>query len=79
MLPLKSSSVTRMNVFGEVWTAHRSLGSSNMGSRGQTPRFHTPRFVQGIEAKLDEHIRGSYVLINNKIQCIDDKYFPYIF
>jgi hypothetical protein len=28
-------------------------------SRGQTPRFHTPRFVQGIEIELDEHIRTS--------------------
>jgi hypothetical protein len=57
MLPLRPSSAIGMNVFGEVWITHRSLGSSSTGSRGQTPRFHTPRFVQRIEAKLDEHRR----------------------
>ncbi len=43
-----------MNVFKEVWTAHKSLGSS-ISSKGQTPRFHTLGFMQGMEAKLDEH------------------------
>ncbi len=46
-----------MNVFGEVWTTHRSLDSSNTSSRGQTPRFNIPRFVQGVEEELDEHRR----------------------
>jgi hypothetical protein len=55
MLHSRPSSTTCMNVFGEVWTAHRSLGSSNTSSKGQTPRFHTPGFVQGIEVELDEH------------------------
>jgi hypothetical protein len=44
-----------MNVFGEMWTTHRSLGSLGTSSKGQTPRFHTQRFVQGIETKVDEH------------------------
>jgi hypothetical protein len=55
MLPSRASSVTCMNVFGEIWIAHKSLGSSSTSSRGQTPRFHTPRSVQGIEVELDEH------------------------
>jgi hypothetical protein len=55
MLPLRPTSATSMNVFGEVWTAHNSLGSSCTSSRGQTPRFQTPRSVQGIELELDEH------------------------
>jgi hypothetical protein len=46
-----------MNVLGEVWIAHRSLNSSGTSSGGQTPRFNTPRYVQGVEAKLDEHRR----------------------
>jgi hypothetical protein len=44
-----------MNVFGEVWTSRKSLGSLGTSSKGQTLRFNTPRFVQGLEAKLDEH------------------------
>jgi hypothetical protein len=32
-----------------------SLGSSGVSSKGQIPRFHTPRSMQGIEAELDEH------------------------
>jgi hypothetical protein len=44
-----------MNVFGEVWTAHKSLGSLSTSSKGQTPKFHTPRFMQGMEVELDEH------------------------
>jgi hypothetical protein len=46
-----------MNVFGKVWTTHKSLGSSSTSSRGQTPRFHTLGSVQGIKVKLDEHKR----------------------
>jgi hypothetical protein len=30
-----------MNVFGKVWIARKSLGSSSSSSRGQTLRFHT--------------------------------------
>ncbi len=56
MLPLKPSYAKNMNVFKEAQTTHESLHSLSIKSRGQTPRFHTPRFVQGIEAKLDEHI-----------------------
>jgi len=48
-----------MNVFGKIWTAHRSLSSSCTSSKGQTPRFHTLGNVQGIEAKLDEHKRAT--------------------
>jgi hypothetical protein len=57
MLPSKPSFTTSTNVFGEIWIAHKNLGSSCTSSKGQTPRFHTPGFVQGIEAKLDEHKR----------------------
>jgi len=57
MLPLKPSFVIGMNVFGEIWIAHKSLSSSGTKSRGQTLRFNTPGFVQGLEAKLDEHKR----------------------
>ncbi len=42
-------------MFGEIWTAHRSLGFSSISSKGQTPRFHTLGSVQGLEAYLDEH------------------------
>ncbi len=45
MMPSKPSFATNMNVFGEVWITHRSLGSSNTNSKAQTPRFHTPRFA----------------------------------
>jgi hypothetical protein len=55
MLPSRPSFATRMNVFGEVWTTHRSLNSLSTSSRGQILRFNTPRLVQGLEAKLDEH------------------------
>jgi hypothetical protein len=44
-----------MNVFGEIWITHRSLGSLNTSSKGQTPRFHTLGSVQWIEVELDEH------------------------
>ncbi len=55
MLPSRPSLATNINVFREVQTTHRSLGSSGTNSNGQTPRFHTPRFVQGMEVKLDDH------------------------
>ncbi len=48
MLPLRPSSATCMNIFGKLWTPNRSLGSSSISSIGQTPRIHTPGFVQGI-------------------------------
>ncbi len=55
MLPLRPTSATCMNVFGEISTAHRSLGSLGTSSKGQTPRFHTLGSVQRIEVRLDEH------------------------
>jgi hypothetical protein len=61
MLPSRSSSITCTNIFGEIWTTHINLGSLGTSSRGQTPRFHTPRSEQGIETKLDEHIRTTSV------------------
>jgi hypothetical protein len=48
MLPLRLSYVIRINVFGEIWNAHMSLGFSRTNSKGQTFRFHTLRFEQGI-------------------------------
>jgi hypothetical protein len=45
MLLSRPSYATRMNAFGEVWAAHKSLDSSNTNSMGQIPRFNTPRFV----------------------------------
>jgi hypothetical protein len=47
MLPSKPSFTTCMNVFGEIWTTHKSLGSLGTSSKGQTPRFHTPGSMQG--------------------------------
>jgi len=55
MLPSRPSSTTCMNVFGEVWTAHKSLGSSCTSSKGQTLRVNTPRSMQGLKVELDEH------------------------
>jgi hypothetical protein len=49
MLPSRPSYATSTNVFGEIYIAHKSLGSLRTSSRGQTPRFHTPRSEQGIE------------------------------
>jgi hypothetical protein len=57
MLPSRPSSLTKTNIFGEIWTTHKSLGSSSTSSKGQTPSFHTPKFVQGLETNLDEHMR----------------------
>jgi hypothetical protein len=45
MLYSRLNFVIGMNVFGEVWIAHMSLGSSGTSSKGQTPRFHTLGFV----------------------------------
>jgi len=46
MLPSRPSSAIGMNVFGEVWIAHKTLNSSGISSRGQIPRFNTLGFVQ---------------------------------
>jgi hypothetical protein len=43
----KPSSTTCMNLFGKIWTTHKSLGSLGTSSKGQTPRFHTLGSVQG--------------------------------
>jgi hypothetical protein len=55
MLPSRPSFVTRTNIFGEIWTTHNNLGFSCISSKSQTFRFHTPRFMQKLEANLDEH------------------------
>ncbi len=34
MLPSKLNSIIGMNVFREVWTTHKSLGSSSTSSKG---------------------------------------------
>jgi hypothetical protein len=34
MLPSRLTSVTYMNVFGEIWIAYMSLGSSGTNYRG---------------------------------------------
>ncbi len=67
-----------MNVFREVYTTHMSLSSSCTSSKGQTLRFHTPRSMQGIEAKLDEHKRPT-TMFQQAIKCTNDKYFAYTF
>ncbi len=59
MMPSRPSFVTKTDFFGYIQTSHKSLGSSNTSSRGQTPRFHTPGSIQGLEAKLDEHRRAA--------------------
>lgn len=33
------------NVFKEIYISHKSLGSLDIRSMGQTFRFHTPKFV----------------------------------
>ncbi len=58
MLPSRPSFIIGTNIFGEIWTLHKSLSYSETSSKGQTHRFHTPRFVQGLEVDLDEH-RGA--------------------
>ncbi len=57
MLPSRPSSTIRMNVFGKVWTTHRSLDSSCTSFKGQILKFNTARSMQGVEAQLDEHRR----------------------
>ncbi len=57
MPPSRPSSAIDSNIFGDIWTSRKSLGSSYTSSREQIPRFHTPGSVQGLEAKLDEHRR----------------------
>jgi hypothetical protein len=57
MLPSRPSFAIGINVFGEIWTTHKNLSSLGTSSRDQSPRFHTLRFVQGIEIRLDEHKR----------------------
>jgi hypothetical protein len=57
LLPSRPSSTTWTNIFGDIWTSHKSLGSSDTSSNKQTPKFHTPRSVQGLEVELDEHRR----------------------
>jgi hypothetical protein len=56
---LSPSFIIGMNVFGEVWITHRSLGSLGTSSMGQIRRFNILKFVQGLEAKLDEHKRAA--------------------
>jgi hypothetical protein len=49
MLSLRPNSTIRTNIFGDIWTSQKSIGSSNTSSTRQTPRFHTTRFIQGLE------------------------------
>ncbi len=55
MLPSRPSSAIGTNIFREIWTTHKSSGSLGISSKGQTFRFHTPKFVQGLEVNLGEH------------------------
>jgi hypothetical protein len=57
MLPSRPSSAIGTNIFKEIWIAHRSLGSLRINYRVHTPRFHTPKSVQGLEINLHEHRR----------------------
>ncbi len=57
MLPSRASSTTCTNVFGDTQTTHKSLRPSCINSKGEIPKFHTPEFVRGLEANLDEHKR----------------------
>ncbi len=57
MLPSRLILATFMNIFGEVWTARKNLGSLGTSSKAETFRFDTPRSMQGLEAELHEHIR----------------------
>ncbi len=55
MLPSRPNSAIETNIFGDIWTSHKSLGSSYIGYRGQTLSwFHTLGSLQGLEVKLDE-------------------------
>jgi hypothetical protein len=62
MLFSRPSSIIRTNVFGEIWISHRSLSSSDTSSKGLTPRFHTPGFVQGLEVDSDEHRKATNMI-----------------
>jgi hypothetical protein len=44
-----------------IWISHRSF-SLDTSSKGLTPRFHMPRFVQGLEADSDEHRRATNMI-----------------
>jgi hypothetical protein len=79
MLPSRPSFVIGMNIFGEVWTTHKNLGSSGTSFRGRTPKFHTPRFVQGIEVELDEHRRASTMFQQAIKYNVQMTYFVWIF
>jgi hypothetical protein len=59
MLPSRPTFAIGTNIFREIWIAHRSLGFLGINSRGQTPRFHTPKYVRGLEADLDEHKKAT--------------------
>ncbi len=73
MLPSIPSFAIGTNIFKEIWIAHRSLGFLGISSRGQTPRFHTPKYVQGLEVDLDEHRKATTMFpIGNKVQCTND-------
>jgi hypothetical protein len=75
MLFSRPSSTTCMNVFERIWTTHKSLGSLGISSKGQTPMFNTPRFVQRLEVKLDEHKIVATIFQLAMKQCTYDKYF----
>jgi hypothetical protein len=57
VLPSRLNSTTRTYIFGKFWITHKSVSSSCINSKGQTPRFHTLEFVQGLETYLNEHRR----------------------
>jgi hypothetical protein len=54
-LPSIPSFVIGTNIFGNILIAHKSPCYLRISFRGQTPRFHTPKYEQGIEAEFDEH------------------------
>jgi hypothetical protein len=62
LLPSRPSSTIGTNIFGDIWTSHKSLGSSDTNSSKQTPKFHTPGSVQGLEVELDEHRRVASII-----------------
>jgi hypothetical protein len=59
MLPSRPNFSIGINIFGDIWTSHRSLRFSNTSSRGHIPIFHTLGPLQGLETKLDEHRRAT--------------------
>jgi hypothetical protein len=58
MLPSRPRFARRINIFGKIWTAHKSLESLGTSSKGQTPKLHTLGLVQKPEVDLDEHKRS---------------------